>query len=170
MKTFFGILFLFAILSCDRIPGFNNYALPPEHSSYSEKNKLLVERYTYPRDTCEIFDEKYRIVDAWLSHNFTNSSAKAVNLNYLVFFCTFKNLRTNEYFIDQTKGDVLSLFSNNLANNGFGFEGLGTKFSNFAVFLKDKKVENAPDTIKIFLKQGNKTKTLNFYKYSSLYK
>lgn len=163
-KLFYFILFIF-IVSC-----VGGYSGAPENSSYSEKNNLLVERYTYPQDTIAIFNYKYKIVDAWISHNFTRSYSKEINFNYLVFFCSFKNTMTNEYFINQTKGDVFDLISHNLEDKGFGFEGLGNEFSNFSIFIEDKNIENLPDTIKIFVKNGKETKILNFYKYSSLYK
>lgn len=164
MKRFIYFISFFFIVSC-----VGGYSGAPENSSYSEKNNLLVERYTFPPDTVTIFNDQYRIVDAWVSNNFKQRNSKEINFNYLVFFCSFKNTVTNEYFINQTKGDVFDLISHNLEDNGFGFEGLGNEFSNFSIFLKDKNIENLPDTIKIFVKQGKEIKTLNFYKYSSFY-
>ena len=152
------------------MPGVKNIALPPENSAYSEKNGLLVERYTYPKDTIDILGDNYLISDAWVSYNFKNRTSKEINLDYLVFFCSFKNIQTNEYFIDQTKGDIYDVLSHNVDSRGQGFEGLGYKFSNYSLFFKDKNIKNLPDTIMIFVKNGQGSKTLNLYKYSNLYK
>src|SRR5690606_27960818 len=161
------IYFLVSLLffSCDKIPGVNNIALPPESSNYSEKQGLLVEKYTYPKDTINLLGDNYLIADAWVSHNFKNRTSKEINLDYLVFFCSFKNIKTNEYFIDQTKGDIFAVLEHNIDSYGHGFEGLGKKYSHYSIFFKDKNIENLPDTIKIFVKNRKETKELNFYKY-----
>ncbi len=146
-----------------RFPFTNQFPSTPKSSKYSEVNGLLVKKYSIPKDTINIFDENYRVVDAWVSHNFTNSKKEKINKNYLKFLCTFENIRTKEKFIDQTKGNVLNLISHNTNSFSYGFNGVGKDFSHLTLFFDDKNIENLPDTIKIFVKNEKETKVLNFY-------
>jgi len=169
MKNFI-LLLLLVFISCDKIPGISDVALTPESSSYSEKNGLLIERYTYPNDTVHIFGNKYIIADAWVTHNFIKRTSKEVKLDYVVFFCSFKNIHTNEYFIDTTLGDFDHVLSHNVDSYGHGFEGLGKKFRHYKLTFIDNEIKNLPDTLEIYVQNGQEKNTLSFYKYSSLYK
>lgn len=76
MKKYIYLLISLSFFSCDKIPGVNNIALPPESSDYSEKQGLLVEKYTYPKDTINLLGDNYQVTDAWVSHNFKNREGK----------------------------------------------------------------------------------------------
>jgi len=170
MKKIFYFIFIYSFFSCDKLPGVSDVSLTPENSSYSEKNGLLVERYTYPNDTIVIFGKQFKIADAWVTHNFKKRNSRQINFEYLVFFCSFKNINTNEYYVDTTLGDFNEILSHNVESYGHGFEGLGKKFSHYNLLFKDKNINKLPDTLKVYVNQGQGIKTLNFYKYSSLYK
>ncbi|WP_415060472.1 hypothetical protein [Flavobacterium sp.] len=169
MKNKLIFFFIVCFVSCDKIPGISDIALTPESSHYSEKNNLLIERYTYPNDTIKIGRSSFIITDAWISHNFKKRSYIDINKEYVKFFCTFKDIETNNYFI----GYPLESIKNSIRNDAHGFEGIGSKFQHYCFFIEEKNKEKLPDTIKLFINNDNKSsniKTLSFYKYSSLYK
>ncbi len=147
-------------------------ATTPESSCYSEKNNLLIERYTYPKDTLKIVDDYYIITDVWVSHNFKKRSSDEINKNYVWFFCTFKNIKTGEYFLNNSKESPIYSFTNSVTGGSHGFSGLGGKFENYTFSFKEKNSKLLPDTITITIINAydkTKEKSIQFFKYSSLY-